>query len=1165
MASEHYDDLFLDYVFGLLDEHEAEALRGHLAGCDACRTALAEAEKHRHLLARAARVIEEVPAFVVPGQDEESGPQAPPQDTDSSPPSEAPAASPARETSALPATLAFPERKKRRLLLRYWPGWAAAAAILVAALALNNAYQEGLASRQGQIAQLQSEVKAVDDRFAVLQKKVAISQQDKARLAIEQTPPQLTVLAPAQMVGDAPAPIRVTARDVNGKLKESEVTATFANANGEVLEKLTQRIPGEGTLQLLGAKAASARWAGAARLRVATKVGRHEAKVEETLRVAQPEHVTHLALNKSIYRTGEMLFFRTLTLERYSLKPPVRALPLRFALVDPAGRAVQEMVWQTGPGGISGGEIALTTDLYAGNYTFQVSAADGNNAVVLPEERDLQIVGDQLAQATVAQAAIANNTSAAKDAKKPLEPVSQPAAEAAIEFFPEGGDLVAGLASRVYYRVQSPQADTGSSEGRVIVRAGQKVIHDAEPQHGLGWFTLTPDPKETYSVHLDLGTRSLDIANPLERLGIKPEGLVLHAPQSVSRDGDPIPLVFRNQGPARQLWLQATCRGQLVDQRFLSLPPGSKEITLQPPAGVAGIVRATVWDAATARLVPLAERLLYRIPAKRLDVACEITNGPGPYAAGAHVKMKLKATDEGQGAPHAWMSAVVVDEKYRLERKERSLAAHFYLAGDVAGEELDNADLALTDTPASWQALDLFLGTQGWRRFVPAPANIVLATAKPALPTTSARNEAALGNGLYSLQSESPQTLVAYYQKNFEREVGELISGANQERASLIEQKETRLVSLGQALRELADFRDLPAEYLRLGLGVLALVLLVAGASFLTLGLVRLVRKREESPTPCFAGAFSCLFACLLLYLVAGRMPLDASTRADARALEEQPDWPEFKAPNVAPPAPSPSSPPVGFLALETRPRAGLLAEGLHKKADANLQFGAVTENFLKQNDDRYSRAQSLSLNRGQNSYSYGDLQKELRDGAANQATPNQSSPNQSSPNQATANQITANNQELKSRYDQVAASQVAPQFRAMQTPAAKMNLPAPTAPGGLGGGGFGGPASAKAAKGAAAFGGGIKGGMEAANAANPYFREYAHRNVYQRSRADFQDTVLWYPFLNCPAGEAQVSFDLPYNPASYRVLIYANDAEGRLGFYEETLDVLPGSRKGTP
>src|SRR5262249_4301437 len=152
---------------------------------------------------------------------------------------------------------------------------------------------------------------------------------------------------------------------------------------------------------------------------------------------------------------------------------------------------------------------------------------------------------------------------------------------------------------------------------------------------------------------------------------------------------------------------------------------------------------------------------------------------------------------------------------YRLERKERSLAAHFYLAGDVAGEELDNADLALTDTPASCQALDLFLGTQGWRRFVPGEGNIVLATAKPALPTTSARNEVAPGNALTSLQSESPQTLVAYYQKNFEREVGELISGATQERANLIEQKETRLISLGQALRELADFRDLPAEYLR--------------------------------------------------------------------------------------------------------------------------------------------------------------------------------------------------------------------------------------------------------------------------------------------------------------------------------------------------------------
>ena len=51
----------------------------------------------------------------------------------------------------------------------------------------------------------------------------------------------------------------------------------------------------------------------------------------------------------------------------------------------------------------------------------------------------------------------------------------------------------------------------------------------------------------------------------------------------------------------------------------------------------------------------------------------------------------------------------------------RSPSAHFYLTREVQRpEDLEDAECLLADTPEARQALDLFLGTHGWRRFVQA-------------------------------------------------------------------------------------------------------------------------------------------------------------------------------------------------------------------------------------------------------------------------------------------------------------------------------------------------------------------------------------------------------------------------------------------------------------
>jgi hypothetical protein len=75
------------------------------------------------------------------------------------------------------------------------------------------------------------------------------------------------------------------------------------------------------------------------------------------------------------------------------------------------------------------------------------------------------------------------------------------------------------------------------------------------------------------------------------------------------------------------------------------------------------------------------------------------------------------------------------------EKTARGMPTHFLLTNEVKSpEELENADVFLSDHPKAALALDLLLGTQGWRRFAEQnPQRFLNAriSKRPGTPTSS--------------------------------------------------------------------------------------------------------------------------------------------------------------------------------------------------------------------------------------------------------------------------------------------------------------------------------------------------------------------------------------------------------------------------------------------
>ena len=132
-------------------------------------------------------------------------------------------------------------------------------------------------------------------------------------------------------------------------------------------------------------------------------------------------------------------------------------------------------------------------------------------------------------------------------------------------------------------------------------------------------------------------------------------------------------------------------------------------------AGFEGVLTVTVID---AKGMPVAERLVYRVPSKSLKVT--VTADKKTAVPGDKVSLTVKTTDAAGKPVSAVVGVSVTDDCVlkMIEKRERAprLAAMALLEGDV--KELADAEIYFDPADAkSAEATDLLLGTQGWRRF----------------------------------------------------------------------------------------------------------------------------------------------------------------------------------------------------------------------------------------------------------------------------------------------------------------------------------------------------------------------------------------------------------------------------------------------------------------
>ncbi|MDP3505979.1 MAG: MG2 domain-containing protein [Myxococcales bacterium] len=279
-----------------------------------------------------------------------------------------------------------------------------------------------------------------------------------------------------------------------------------------------------------------------------------------------------------------------------------------------------------------------------------------------------------------------------------------------VSMYPEGGDLVAGLASRLYVEARTPAKKPADIAGVIVDSSGAEVAPFRTEHEGRGRARFTPKKGATYSLKV---TEPAGINKLFPLPAIANDGAVITTATDVMPAKEPVKANIAWTGD-RIVSVVLRQRDVVLDtQTFDAGKQKGTELSLK--AGSAdGVLVITVSSKSGE---PLAERLVFREPEKQLGI--ELKADRERYVPGAPVKLTVKTTLDGKPAS-AVVGVTVSDESVFeiLERREQPPALPVMVLLEADVKELADANVYLDPkNPKSKVAVDLLVGTQGWRRF----------------------------------------------------------------------------------------------------------------------------------------------------------------------------------------------------------------------------------------------------------------------------------------------------------------------------------------------------------------------------------------------------------------------------------------------------------------
>jgi hypothetical protein len=391
--------------------------------------------------------------------------------------------------------------------------------------------------------------------------------------------------------------------------------------------------------------------------------------------------------DKSVYLPGEILWFKVYCVDGNDHKPFNLSKVVYVDLLDNNQNRIVEgkIAMKNGAGD---GSLYIPVTVGNGNYKFRAYTNWMKN--FSPEyyfEKEITLINPLKIPETVAAAASPDDD---------------------IQFFPEGGNLVAGIKSVVAFKVTGRDGKGRDASGIIMDAKNDTVARFKSLHFGMGRFSFTPAVAEAYRALVKIGDNPPLTKNLPD---INSQGYVMAL--SGGSNNNLNVSVTTTDNTAANVFLFVHTRQTVKMAESAALVNGTAHFIISKDQLGDGISHFTVFNSAKQ---PVCERLYFKRPQRQLLISA--ASDQQQYGTRKPVNVSVSAKDLSGKALAADMSMAVyrVDSVQAID--QTSIYSYLWLSSDLKGH-IQSPNYYFKNTNAETdEALDNLMLTQGWSRFI---------------------------------------------------------------------------------------------------------------------------------------------------------------------------------------------------------------------------------------------------------------------------------------------------------------------------------------------------------------------------------------------------------------------------------------------------------------
>ncbi|RZA02021.1 MAG: hypothetical protein EOP47_08625, partial [Sphingobacteriaceae bacterium] len=273
-----------------------------------------------------------------------------------------------------------------------------------------------------------------------------------------------------------------------------------------------------------------------------------------------------------------------------------------------------------------------------------------------------------------------------------------------VQFMPEGGNLVAGIKTKVGFKAIAEDGKGTNITGKILNSKQQEVATFKTTYAGMGSFEFTPQQNETYTAKVNGITKSYPL--PI----LNPTGTTLRVEQNINSDSLTITLTT-NQPSNEIYYVIGQARGVVCFAKTVNFNNAISTQILRATKSTfpTGIARFTVIN---SNHQPINERQVFINWNDQLNISIE-TNQP-TYSIRDSIALAIQVKDkDGKPVQGSFSLAVTDDSQVKTDSLSSNILNNLLLTSDLKGN-IENPNHYFINPSQKQTELDNLMLTQGW-------------------------------------------------------------------------------------------------------------------------------------------------------------------------------------------------------------------------------------------------------------------------------------------------------------------------------------------------------------------------------------------------------------------------------------------------------------------